>query len=498
MLSLSLSAVFSTGALLLGRAGVHTSRAGTPTAASIAVPEASQLAQLARMTTLSIDTGDLDIIKAYGATGLITDATTNPLFVSQAGLSGDARYIAFVDSAIAYAKKNAKGTEAVLELAMDRLAVELGLEIVKLVPGYVSTEVDIRASFDTAESIARARRIIAMYEAAGVPRSRVLVKLAGTWEGIQAAKVLEKEGITCNITLIFGFIQAVAAAQAGARLSTAFETEAEIDCPETESEIDIHASAVHLPCSALQCRSLPAHRPALPYIALHSAPFVLEAVFRSIASLSLSLSLSWQSRPSPAASRTGPGPTVARRHTNPRRTRASRVSAACTLTTKSLGTRIPSACPHPGGHRARHRLIRSRSMRPTRSWRSRVSTAVGTRRSNPRAPIPCYGSLPVLLRLHADSARPPTLPPILVSEVTIPPSILDQLAATQEPLLRQLTPAAASAACADSIVGDGDISEAEFRFALNADVCATTKMAEGINMFVAETLKLEAALRGKL
>jgi hypothetical protein len=252
---------------------------------SIHRPEASQLAQLARMTTLSIDTGDLDIIKAYGATGLITDATTNPLFVSQAGLSGDARYIAFVDSAIAYAKKNAIGTEAVLELAMDRLAVELGLEIVKLVPGYVSTEVDIRASFDTAESIARARRIIAMYEAAGVPRSRVLVKLAGTWEGIQAAKVLEKEGITCNITLIFGFIQAVAAAQAGARLSTAFETEAEIDCPETESKIECHA----VPFIALQCRSLPVHRPALPYIALHSAPFALEAVFRSVASPSLSL-----------------------------------------------------------------------------------------------------------------------------------------------------------------------------------------------------------------
>jgi hypothetical protein len=264
-LSLSLSAVFSTGALLLGRAGVHTSRAGTPTAASIAVPEASQLAQLARMTTLSIDTGDLDIIKAYGATGLITDATTNPLFVSQAGLSGDARYIAFVDSAIAYAKKNAKGTEAVLELAMDRLAVELGLEIVKLVPGYVSTEVDIRASFDTAESIARARRIIAMYEAAGVPRSRVLVKLAGTWEGIQAAKVLEKEGITCNITLIFGFIQAVAAAQAGARLSTAFETEAEIDCPETESEIDNHA----VPFIALQCPAVPCSAVHCPHIALH-------------------------------------------------------------------------------------------------------------------------------------------------------------------------------------------------------------------------------------
>merc|ERR1719478_881550 len=174
------------------------------------------------MTTLSIDTGDLDVLESFAKTGLITDATTNPLFVSQAGLSGDERYIAFVDAAIAYAKANAAGTEAVLELAMDRLAVELGLEIVKLIPGYVSTEVDIRASFDTAESLRRARRIIAMYEAAGVDRSRVLVKLAGTWEGIQAARELEREGITCNITLIFGFIQAVAAAQAKARLISPF------------------------------------------------------------------------------------------------------------------------------------------------------------------------------------------------------------------------------------------------------------------------------------
>merc|ERR1719238_733142 len=152
------------------------------------------------MTTLSIDTGDLDVLESFAKTGLITDATTNPLFVSQAGLSGDERYIAFVDAAISYAKANAEGTDAVLELAMDRLAVELGLEIVKLIPGYVSTEVDIRASFDTAESLRRARRIIAMYEAAGVPRSRVLIKLAGTWEGIQA----------------------VAAAQAGARLISPF------------------------------------------------------------------------------------------------------------------------------------------------------------------------------------------------------------------------------------------------------------------------------------
>lgn len=182
----------------------------------------NQLEQLASMTTLSIDTGDLDVIAEWAATGLVTDATTNPLFVSQAGLSGDERYVAFVDRAIAYAKSNAAGEKEQLELAMDRLAVELGLEIVKLVPGYVSTEVDIRASFDTAESLRRARRIIAMYEAEGVPRSRVLVKLAGTWEGIAAARELEKEGITCNITLIFGFIQAVAAAQAGARLISPF------------------------------------------------------------------------------------------------------------------------------------------------------------------------------------------------------------------------------------------------------------------------------------
>jgi hypothetical protein len=138
-LSLSLSAVFSTGAVLLGRAGVHTSRAGTPTAASIAVPEASQLAQLARMTTLSIDTGDLDIIKAYGATGLITDATTNPLFVSQAGLSGDARYIAFVDSAIAYAKKNPNalsyatpGTGTGTHLAGEMLASMAGIKLLHI------------------------------------------------------------------------------------------------------------------------------------------------------------------------------------------------------------------------------------------------------------------------------------------------------------------------------------------------------------------------------
>ena len=130
---------------------------------------ATQLEQLAAMTTLSIDTGSLDVIAEYAATGQITDATTNPLFVAQAGTSGDARYVAFVDKAIAYAKLHAGVDDdaLILELAMDRLAVELGMEIVKLIPGYVSTEVDIRASFDIDESCRRARKIIAMYEEVG-------------------------------------------------------------------------------------------------------------------------------------------------------------------------------------------------------------------------------------------------------------------------------------------------------------------------------------------
>ena len=138
-------------------------RAPTRTLRPRPLLQATQLEQLAEQTVLSIDTGDLDVIEQYAKGGLISDATTNPLFVAQAGTSGDARYVAFVDKAIAYAKANSGGDD-VVSLAMDRLAVELGLEIVKLVPGYVSTEVDIRASFDTDESVRRARRIIAMYE----------------------------------------------------------------------------------------------------------------------------------------------------------------------------------------------------------------------------------------------------------------------------------------------------------------------------------------------
>jgi len=193
------------------------------------VLKTSQLAQLASMTVLSIDTGDLDIVEQFAATGYITDATTNPLFVSQAGLSGDPRYVAFVDEAITYAKEkmcNKDGCDVIddtIALAMDRLAVNLGKNILSLgIKGYVSTEVDPRLSFDKDESLVRARRIIQMYEDEGIKRDRVLIKLAATWEGIAAAEVLEKEGITCNLTLVFGTLQAKACAQRGVRLISPF------------------------------------------------------------------------------------------------------------------------------------------------------------------------------------------------------------------------------------------------------------------------------------
>lgn len=189
---------------------------------------ASALEELSKLTTLSIDSGDFDIIESFAKTNLITDATTNPLFVSQAGSNGDKRYEAMVEEAVSYAKiescnlEGCDNVEDTIDLAIDRLSVNLGVEISKLVPGKVSTEVDIRLSYDTEKSVERARRIIAMYEKLGVDRKRVLIKLAGTWEGIQAAAILEKEGIECNITLVFSFLQAAAAAQAGAYLISPF------------------------------------------------------------------------------------------------------------------------------------------------------------------------------------------------------------------------------------------------------------------------------------
>ncbi|KAL7539193.1 hypothetical protein ACHAWF_006330 [Thalassiosira exigua] len=188
----------------------------------------SALESLADLTTLSIDSGDIDVVSRYAKTGLITDATTNPLFVSQAGANGDARYEAMVAEAVSYAKRTTCGEDGcpvpdeTLNVAVDRLAVNLGKRLTELVPGRVSTEVDIRLSYDTEGSVERARSIIAMYEEMGVSRDRILIKLAGTWEGIQAAKILEAEGIQCNITLVFSFLQAAAAAQAKAYLISPF------------------------------------------------------------------------------------------------------------------------------------------------------------------------------------------------------------------------------------------------------------------------------------
>jgi transaldolase len=191
----------------------------------IDVSPESQLAQLASMTVLSIDSGDLNVIKQYAATGYITDATTNPLFVSQAGLnSGDPIYTDLVDNAVAYALQS-KGLsrEAMVELSMDRLAVNLGVAIANIVSGYISTEVDPRLSFDAQSSVDRAIRIIAMYEELGVPKKRVLIKLAATWEGIMAAKRLENEyGIQCNLTLVFGITQAAYCAHFGVHLISPF------------------------------------------------------------------------------------------------------------------------------------------------------------------------------------------------------------------------------------------------------------------------------------
>jgi len=220
-----------------------------------------------------------------------------------------------------------------------------------------------------------------MYEAAGVDRSRVLVKLAGTWEGIQAARVLEKEGITCNITLIFGFIQAVAAAQAGARLISPFP-----------GRIKDWAAANG---------GSPAYEPK-------DDPGVVE---------------------------------VSRMY----------------------------------GYFKKHGHEKTICM--PASWRPSRSTP-------------------------ADKVAEHAIDEIValagVDRMTIPPPLLTQLAETEAPLPRLLEPQAAAAGCSEAAVCGGELGESDFRLALNADVCATTKMAEGINAFIGETVKLEAALKAKL
>ncbi len=176
----------------------------------------SQLEQLRQYTTVVADTGDIDAIARYHP----VDATTNPSLLLKATES--AAYAPLIDESVQRAKSESNSREQQLIDAGDHLAVAVGRKIVELVPGRVSTEVDARLSFDTDATIAKAERLIALYEEAGVKRDRILIKMASTWEGIRAAEKLEKRGINCNLTLLFSFEQAVACAEAGVFLISPF------------------------------------------------------------------------------------------------------------------------------------------------------------------------------------------------------------------------------------------------------------------------------------
>jgi len=177
---------------------------------------ANSLEKLKKLTTIVADTGDFDSMKKF----LPQDSTTNPSLIFTA--SQLPQYQHLVEDAVKYGKSHGKTEDEKTSIAMDKLAVNFGLEILKIVPGRVSTEVDARLSFDTEANIKKARELIALYKEAGIGPERVLIKIASTWEGIQAAKELEKEGIHCNLTLLFSLTQAIACAEAGVTLISPF------------------------------------------------------------------------------------------------------------------------------------------------------------------------------------------------------------------------------------------------------------------------------------
>ena len=180
---------------------------------------ANLLDQLAAMTVVVADTGDIDAIRQFTP----RDATTNPsLILAAAQIPA---YQNLIDASLRESRDVCGGeapAEEVVREALDEICVTFGKEILKIVPGRVSTEVDARLSYDTEATITKARKLIGLYRQAGIPRERVLIKIASTWEGIKAAEVLEKEGIHCNLTLLFSFAQAVAAAEAGVTLISPF------------------------------------------------------------------------------------------------------------------------------------------------------------------------------------------------------------------------------------------------------------------------------------
>jgi len=174
------------------------------------------LEQLKKMTVVVADTGDFESIKAYQP----RDATTNPTLIFKANQMP--QYQTLLEEALIFARKRALPIEKQVRICLDRVAINYGQEILKIIPGRVSTEVDARLSFDTAGTIKKARELIQAYKKEGIKKDRILIKVASTWEGIRAAEKLEKEGIHCNMTLLFSFAQAVACAEAKVTLISPF------------------------------------------------------------------------------------------------------------------------------------------------------------------------------------------------------------------------------------------------------------------------------------
>jgi transaldolase len=176
----------------------------------------SQLDQLQALTTIVADTGDVESIRKLCP----TDATTNPSLIYAASQMPE--YASLVENAVAYGKSTGWSDASILSHSMDQICINFGREILSIIPGRVSIEVDARLSFDTGASIEKAHQLITLFETAGIDRERILIKLASTWESIQAARELEAEGIHCNMTLMFSLAQAVACAEAGATLVSPF------------------------------------------------------------------------------------------------------------------------------------------------------------------------------------------------------------------------------------------------------------------------------------
>lgn len=176
----------------------------------------NKLEQLRKLTTVVADTGDIEAIRKYQP----QDATTNPSLILKAAQIEE--YAPLIDQAIEYAKSQSNDKAQQVQDTCDMLAVNIGKEILKTIPGRISTEVDARLSYDMEGSVAKARQLMKMYNDAGIANDRILIKLASTWEGIRAAEILEKEGINCNLTLLFSFAQARACAEAGVFLISPF------------------------------------------------------------------------------------------------------------------------------------------------------------------------------------------------------------------------------------------------------------------------------------